>query len=527
LLERVSRFDLRDRLPGIATVAVLLVVIGTALAAGINRFPSLTDDEGTYVAQAWAVRANGALAHYTYWYDHPPFGWVQLSTLTTIMRPLLGLFDATSDSILEARHVMLVPALVSALLVYVLARRLAMSRVFAAIAMAVFALSPLSIAMLRQVLLDGFALPWMLAAFVLAASPHRRLWSFAGAGACAAVSVLSKETMLIVVPALIVAVWQQSDRRTRSFCLTAFVLPFVLLVAGYPLLALLKGELFPGVGHVSLLEAARFQLFERPSTGTPLTAGSASRRVVDGWLGTDSLLLIGGAIALPFALTSRTLRPVAIALAALIVVALRPGYLPQPYVMAMLPLAALLVAGVLQRGWDLVRTRTTRLRRPVLVGAITLLCIAGLVVGGRWATVRRDQDAFDANASYTAAQRWVTANVGRDDRVLVDDTFYVDLVEAGFRPQLGVVWFYKLDTSTNLDPSVVRELPKGAEEFDVVISTPIMRSALEQNPGQLGEVRRTLRSSELVVAFGPRGARVEVRRLTPALQPTGGSRDAG
>src|SRR5205814_1574144 len=158
--------------------------------------------------------------------------------------------------------------------------------------------------LLRGVFLDGLALPWMLAAFVLALSPRQRLWSFAAAGVCAAVAVLSKETMLIVVPALIFSVWRQCERRTRPFCLTAFGVPLVLLLAGFPLFALLKGELFPGSGHVSLLEAVGFQL-SRSSTGTPLDPSSASHGIVAGWLSTDAILIGVGLVTLPAAFKVR------------------------------------------------------------------------------------------------------------------------------------------------------------------------------------------------------------------------------
>jgi hypothetical protein len=41
--------------------------------------PQRVDDEGTYVAQAYAVSRLGDLSHYTYWYDHPPLGWIQIA----------------------------------------------------------------------------------------------------------------------------------------------------------------------------------------------------------------------------------------------------------------------------------------------------------------------------------------------------------------------------------------------------------------------------------------------------------------
>src|SRR5436305_14917202 len=58
-----------------AVLAVLLALAtGVVHAVGVFGFPSLADDEGTYVAQSAAVRG-GELTHYTYWYDHPPLGW--------------------------------------------------------------------------------------------------------------------------------------------------------------------------------------------------------------------------------------------------------------------------------------------------------------------------------------------------------------------------------------------------------------------------------------------------------------------
>src|SRR5690606_3046573 len=74
---RSSRSDLL--LCGVLLVAILLVQ-----GWNISAYPTLSDDEGTYLAQAWAVQEGRGLAHYTYWYDHPPLGWIQLAVLTWI-----------------------------------------------------------------------------------------------------------------------------------------------------------------------------------------------------------------------------------------------------------------------------------------------------------------------------------------------------------------------------------------------------------------------------------------------------------
>ena len=50
-------------------------------AVGFTRSPMFFDDEGTYASQAWSVTHLRALAPYTYWYDHPPLGWLVLAAL--------------------------------------------------------------------------------------------------------------------------------------------------------------------------------------------------------------------------------------------------------------------------------------------------------------------------------------------------------------------------------------------------------------------------------------------------------------
>lgn len=59
-------------------VVLSVLLVGLAQLVNVTGWPVFGDDEGTYTAQAWAV-LHGDLAHYTYWYDHPPAGWIQLA----------------------------------------------------------------------------------------------------------------------------------------------------------------------------------------------------------------------------------------------------------------------------------------------------------------------------------------------------------------------------------------------------------------------------------------------------------------
>jgi hypothetical protein len=504
----------------LAVVSALLVVVGVVLGTGIERYPALADDEGTYVAQAWALLTDGSLAHYTYWYDHPPLGWIQLAVAGWLLDPLLG----DGSAVAEARNLMLIPALASAALLFVLARRLGLNRGFAATAVLLFALSPLAITSLRAVYLDNIATPWILAAFVLAASPQRRLWAYAASGACFAVALLTKETSLLILPGLVLMVRQSVDPRTRAFCVTAFGAMLALVALGYPLYALLKGELLPGEGHVSLLEAVQFQLYGRASTGSALDFGSLSHGIVAGWLDVDPWLLALGVLLAPAALLVRRLRAVAVTLLVLVVVGLRPGYLPQPFVIAMLPFCALVAAGLLDAVWK--RATAQRWQRPAV--ALVTASIA-LWMLPAWRDAAGHAMRQDQVSPVLEAEQWVEENVDHRARVLVDDTLYVDLVEAGFEPQFGVVWFHKLDFTTNLDPSVARNLPGGWRAFDYVVSTRVIRSAPDQNPGGMEQVRLALENSKPVVTFGDGPRRVQVRRITgvgtgsgripPAVEP--------
>ena len=100
-----------------------------------------SDDEGTYLAQAWAVQQGHGLAHYTYWYDHPPLGWIQIAGPTWLPPMLLPDIPAVA----AGRLVML--------LVHRRQRRAALhhrpaaafSRWAAALAVLLFGLSPLAV----------------------------------------------------------------------------------------------------------------------------------------------------------------------------------------------------------------------------------------------------------------------------------------------------------------------------------------------------------------------------------------------
>jgi hypothetical protein len=266
---------------------------------------------------------------------------------------------------------------------------------------------------------------------------------------------------------------------------------------------------------VSLVDAVRFQLSGRAPSGSPLDPDSLGRRTLELWLGQDPWLLGVATVLVPAGLAIRRLRPVTAAFAILAVMALRPGYLPVPLVIGMLPFASLLIAGVADTAWDRSTNRTAaaadlgggrphgrRVLGPVLVAGC--LAVAVVAAGPQWWRHDRDLMTADQDRPFRQAEAWIASNVPHEARLLIDDALWVDLVEHGYPPG-QVVWFYKLDT----DRDIQGRYPRGWRDFDYLVSTATLRSF----PDSLPQAREAQRRSTVVATFGRGTQRVEIRKV--------------
>jgi hypothetical protein len=254
---------------------------------------------------------------------------------------------------------------------------------------------------------------------------------------------------------------------------------------------------------------------------------------LDGWLLWSGLV---GAIG---CLLVGRLRPIGATVLLLVAAGLRPGYLPQPYVIVVLPFAALAVSAAAGAGWDALRRRPPvpirdRGRRHnqvlAMARALVVLALVGLTatIVPTWLRGDAALAGPDESAPVAAAEHWLETHAlgdvqarsrsgnqggfGRD--VLVDDTMWTDLVTNGF-PQRDVIWFYKLDYVDNLDPSVRRQI-HDYRDFGFVVSTPIIRSGLRNNPPPRYELARlALAHARLVASFGTGPNRIDIERVHP------------
>jgi hypothetical protein len=495
VLER-ARAGQRDLFALAATVVPLTILH----AWGMTRFPAFFDDEGAYVSQAFAVDRLHALAPYTYWYDHPPLGWIMLGAWAK----LLPVFTSSSFAVGAARTFTLLLFAISAVFLYGIARRLALGPGLSALAVALFGLSPLALDYQRMVLLDNIAVPWLLAAFFLALTPRRRMAAYAGSAVCFALAILTKETFLLFLPALALAVWSTCARSTRRFAMAVFTTLLVCVAGFYPLFALLRGEFFEGKHHTSLMYGIHFQL-TRKGGGSILSAHSPTRDLVGAWLKLDPILLTIAVVLIPILLAVRRVRWVGLALVVPVLMALRPGsYVPAMYVVGLLPFAALGLAAAAAEAVAASRAATTPklLRAAFAAAAVLLVAVPAGVAAPLW--IKKDVSMVRTNDSSAdeKAVAWLNAHAPKNSRILVDATVWTDLVDRGF-DRKRVVWFYKLD----LDPTY--RMPWW--RFDYVVRSDLLAGNLNWLPRS----RAVFQHSHLAAAFTTPDSRIEVRRVVP------------
>ena len=373
-------------------------------------------------------------------------------------------FNRHDSAIGFGNECMLIAKLASCALLFALGRRLQFSRVGAAGAVLLFGLCPLELMYSRWTFLDNLVTPWLLLAFFLAASPRRSILAATGAMLSFAMAALTKETALVVLPALVWAMAQNLDRRNRPQVVAVAGFSGLLLMAMYPLYALYKGELLERPGQNSLLGTAKWQLVGRESSGSLLDPASPTFHMVGQWFAIDRWLLLAGLVAIPVALLGRRLRPAVLVLVIQWLVLVRGGYVPFMHVVNLLPWSALVVVGAVEivsgnRRLATFRPLAGRQRSgrplPRLRAAVTglvVVCLAAVLIGSWTPTLRHMVETRQEPPLWSATQ-WLADNVPRDRVLVVHDSIWTDLVHHyGFDPQPIIV--YKLDT----DPAVRESL---------------------------------------------------------------------
>lgn len=516
---RVESFPV-DRLRGLGIALVLLVAVGVAHALSMGSAPQRSDVEGVHVAHAWATQNLTTLARDTPWSDHPPGGWFQLAAWTWST----GTFERAPNPIAAGREAMLVAQLTSAVLLWVLARRLALPRWAAALAIGLFGLSPLAVALHRQALLENVATPWLLGAFVLASGQHQRPGAYLArgpcfaSGACLGVAVLTRETSLLLLPAL---AWQFRRSTRPSIRWRA------MTVAGYGALAVgvlyvayaaVRFELTAVEGANNALDLLRFRLIDRIDAASLFGSG---RRGLPGGLALDPVGTVLALVAAPVALLAMPrLRPIATAFIVPVAFLVVAADVAAPLLIAGLPFGALLIAGVADWTARSVAVRLTSSqprRRHVPFAAVGAL--AGALAAPMWLATYRHELTADLDAPLREAKRWIATNVPNDRRLLVSDGLWIDLVADGFPPDQLELDGVPGDAFTGRGLTVAATAVRagladleglgGLTPHDLIASTRSLRATSTAASGLAASLRRSVP----LAIFGSGTNRVEIRQV--------------
>ena len=481
----------------------ILLLSGVVQTMNLAGSPLRSEGEGTVVAQAWSLLSLGSLTPYGYSSDHPPLGPLQIAGWIG----LTGGFSRHEGAIAAGREPMVAATVVSVLLLWLLVRKLGFGRVAASFAALIFALSPLAVSLHRVVSLDNVATPWVLLALVLALTGRRQLMAFAAAAIALGIAVLTSEHAVLFVFLVGWLMVRRSHPETRRYSLAVASSIFALMIGGYMLVAAVVA---PG-GAVGLLSGIGQQLTFYSSFGSVLAGESDSRSLVSGLVSHDPILTSVALIGIVTGVTDRRLRPLALTAAALVLVWLLPGGALAAAPGLLLFLVIALIAGMAERSALAVRGRASEIRSGssrrrrglgVLGGVVLLAAAIGAIP--LWGAQLNDLVSTDRDRPVRSALNWITENLPRNSRLLVDNSVWVDLVNAGFARE-NVVWSQKLDT----DAGVKAQSPRGWRDSDFVVSTAAVPGVSHRRASAIAAQA----NSTVVASFGETLNSVRISRI--------------
>lgn len=447
-------------------VALFLGITLVTQALSLFTYPAYTSDEGIYMANAWAV-LQGKLTAYTFTYNHPPLGWIQIALWTR----LTGGITSFGNAINSGRILMLALAMASSLLLYMIARQLSGSRSAGLLAMVLYTLSPLSLLYRHEVLLDNMGTFWLLLSLYLITNGKSRLGAVVLAAAALASAILSKGVFLIFLPAMLYAVWLHVTHFQLVFLLIAFLYIVLALISIYALFALLKGELVPqsplsggAASRPNLLETF-IQTFQAPGPQTPFHESWNT------WLQLDLPLLAAGILAvfiniLAGAVNRRQLL-VALFAATFCMFLLFSRVVYAFAIVPLLPFLALNIAVALNNSLHrLARWMHIGLARALLI----FVLIGALVPAGiqrSWSNVSQNQTEAQQEAMW-----WIGDHVSRNAVVITNSYLYTDLHDpVGLGTSSETPFIHaQIYSDAALDPAIaVGELKQDWQNIDFLV----------------------------------------------------------
>ncbi|MDD3531844.1 MAG: glycoside hydrolase family 3 N-terminal domain-containing protein [Candidatus Shapirobacteria bacterium] len=474
----------------------LLLGLFSALVRLINIFgyPEFLGDEGIYASQGWWLVEYGQLSPYTYWYDHSPFGWLQIG----FWQKLTGGPFAFGFSVNSGRIFMVLATAISTFLLTKIVINITKSKSLAVLPVLVFIFSPLAITYQRQLLLDNLAILYFLTGLYLLLTSKKRLLVFLISGLMTGLAFLSKETSLFLIPGLFILVYKKSSGPTRPFLISTWLLSLGFVALLFPLLAYLKLELLPASWlpgqrqHVSWIEGVVFQ--SGREGGNLLNPESDIRKAIIGWLEIDIILPILG-LWTAFILLLNLKNPLSFPFLVMNLIfawyLLRGGVVLGFYLVPQIVLWCLNIALVLKIMSNKFNYQAKTKKILLIGGAIVFLLIL------------QNPKVYLANKNqaHINSLKFIRENVDTSAVIVTDPLFYTDLKVDPNQPGFGrTEWFSKVEK----DPQIKEGKLEGQwQKIDYFLTTPGMMGEIEKNNYQF--IKQAIEKSQVIKTFAQSG----------------------
>jgi 4-amino-4-deoxy-L-arabinose transferase-like glycosyltransferase len=493
------------------TLVAILIILGVTHAQNMLQFPYYHNDEGTNIANAMAVAQGHDLSPYTYAYEEPPLGSFLLAIW---MRITQGVTDA-GFSLYAGRILMLGLHLITAALIFGIAKKSTRSTLAAAVATLMFSFSPLAIAIQRTVILDNIMIVWLLLAFYLVLGDERKLGHYFASAGFFGLAVLTKGSSLCFLPAFIYIISRQADRHHRRFATVLWAAMAGFLIAFYPLYAQMREELFPegtllggSFPHVSLIE----RLLDRgPDTGRFLNIGSGLSQSYDSWVNianitADPILIYAGLISFIFifllAIDNVRLRPIVAMTISGLLFLIFGGQVYTTDILSLLPFLAITTGALVSSIATFASAKATAsVFRYGIAGVIMVVLLYPF-----WIYYSNRLDVYTLNQvdGQVAAVDWLARNVPTDAVIVTDNYAFTDLRKT--HPNAQNYW--KVDTDPDIKFTLLED---DMCNIDYILWTQQVSVDIER--GKLDLMRRAYENSELLMSYPNNGWPVEIRQV--------------
>jgi endo-1,4-beta-D-glucanase Y/4-amino-4-deoxy-L-arabinose transferase-like glycosyltransferase len=498
-------------------VLMLLLITAFAFSFNMYHYPYYEDDEGTYMSQAWAVLTQGKLAPYTYWYDHAPAGWL----LIAVWEVLTGGFFTFGFSVNSGRVFMMVLHVLSAYILYKIAKKISGSRLAASVSVLLFALSPLGLSFQRRVLLDNIMTFWLLLSYYLILS-GKRLRHYILSAVLFGVSVLSKESAVFFLPVMLFAVYKNAHISHRIFALWKWLSVALCVISLYFLYALMKGELFPtgtllggSAQHVSIVDAFHYQLSR--TGGFFLGPKSAFMLNFKEWIQggffipvPDPIMIIGGIIATAlmsiWSLKDRRMLFVSLPCLAYWLFLIRGGEIIGFYIIPLLPFLALSIG---MSVYLLSEFFSQWAFRPI----IQPLCVLVLLSPFVWYYATHPAVyQLDQTTPQLKALDWIDTNIPKNANLIMDNYAYIEFHDHSPANRYTLPTLANYYWKADKDPDVNDKVLKGNwRNVDYILATPQVQ--YDANFAGLPLVKDAFDNSVTIQSFQGHKWNVDVRKV--------------